>query len=342
MMRLDWMNRPLACAAVLLAMAGCKKEPTPAAKAAPAADAPEAAPAAGLPAAATSATLPALVTVTAEPAEAPPTQQPRVSVDMRSGPELTAGLPTVGEAASFRMTLRDADGQFVSNLDPLFGGKLLFVVARADLGWTTVLRADEMSDKVRGTHDFRMIFPFAGIYRTWFLFSYGGKTYSEEMAFSVEGKPFVGKELPESTVQWQDDKGMAARLKIEPAAPQTCQPFQLATAWTRKDKPLRMSAEPDAPTTWYIAIEGGLGEIVTSAQEKQPVDPPKGATESVANKMGGDLGTLAALKVTRPGRYRVLAIATPPGAKAGQKDATVVASFAITVQGEKHEGGCPK
>ncbi len=155
-------------------------------------------------------------------------------------------------------------------------------------------------------------------------------------------REIVRHELPESELAWSGERGLAARLKVEPQTPMTCQPFLLATAWTRKEKPLRMTAEPDAPTTWYVAIEGGLGEIATSTAEPQAADPPAGATESMAQKLGGDLGTAATLQVSRPGRYRVLAVATPPGAKAGLKDATVVASFAITVHGELHTGGCSK
>ena len=338
MLRLEVMNRPLTCALLLLvAVTGCKKAPTPAQS--PVGAGQVAAPLPGEP---TPAALPALVSVTVEPAQAPSTVAPHVSVLMLGGPGLTDGLPTAGEPMAFRLTLRDADGQLVSNLDPLLGGKLLLVAARADLGWSTVLRADEMSDKVRGTHEFRMIFPFSGIHRVWFLFSYQGKTFNEELAFSIAGKPWVGKELPESLVEWQDDKGLAARLKVEPAVPQTCEPFLLATAWTRKAKPLRMAAEPGAATTWYVAIEGGLGEIVTSSAEPPPSNLPGASTESTATKLGGDLGTAATLKVSRPGRYRVLAVATPPGAKAGLKDATVVAPFVITVQGTMHENGCGK
>ncbi len=322
-----------------LALTACKPAPPPASQPPPS---PVHAQAADLPAAVTPVNLPAPATVAVARAVLPPVKPLHVSVDIRSGPKMAQELPSVGEPASFRVTLRDAEGQFVSQLDPLLGGKLLLVVARADLGWTVVLRADELSDKNRGTHEFRTVFPLSGIYRMWLTYSYGGQTFTEEVAFSVTGQTSPSHELPESELAWSGERGLAARLKVEPQTPMTCQPFLLATAWTRKEKPLRMTAEPDAPTTWYVAIEGGLGEIATSTAEPQAADPPAGATESMAQKLGGDLGTAATLQVSRPGRYRVLAVATPPGAKAGLKDATVVASFAITVHGELHTGGCSK
>jgi hypothetical protein len=330
-MRLNLQNTAI-CGLLLATAVGCKKAPPVTAPTENAAKT-----AAALPAEATPVALPASVTVVAEPPPGPTTAL-HLSVNMLGGPGLKDGMPSQGEPAAFQVTLRDADGQFVSELEPLLGGKILLVAARADLGWSTVMRAEELSDKVRGRHEFRMIFPFSGIHRVWFLYRYHGKTFSEELVFTVAGKPWVGKELPESQVQWQDDKGLAARLKVEPAVPQTCEPFLLATAWTRHDKPLRMTAEPDTATTWYVAIEGGLGEVATSNAE--PVGLPNGSTESMATKLGGDVGTVATLRVSRPGRYRVLAVATPPGAKAGQKDATVVAPFVITVGGTLHEGGC--
>ncbi len=321
-----------------LVWVGCNKQPAPAAKA------PEPAPAkaAEAPVEVAPVATPTEAPAAASPTEAPAASALHVSVDMRTGAKMTPGLPTVGEAASFRVTLRGPDGQFLSNLDPLLGGKMLAVVARADLGWSTVLRTDELSDKARGTHDFRMVFPFSGIHRMWFLYSYEGKIRSEELSFSIMGKPWVGKELPESEVSWKDDKGLAARLIAEPAVPTTCQPFLVATAWTRNGKPVRMTGAPDASTTWYVAIEGSLGEIVTSSAEPQPTPLAGAGTESTAVKMGGDLGTVAVLNVTRPGRYRVLAVATPPGASAGQRGASVVASFVVSVQGALHEGGCNK
>ncbi len=339
----DDLRRAGIAATALLALVGCGKPtaplaPKPLTPLAPLAEAP-----APLPAATTTTAVaaPAAVTVVAEPAVAAEAA-PHVSVDMRSGPKLSDGMPSAGEPASFRVTLRSADGQFITRLDPLLGGSLLCVIARADLGWQTVLRADELSDKNRGTHDFRTVFPLPGIYRAWFIYRYHDTTYTEELAFSVQGKPWSGRELPELDTLWQEGNGLEARLKIEPQAPKTCEPFLLATAWTRKQRPLRMTAEPDQPTTWYVAIEGGLGEIVTSTTEPQLTDPPAGTTETLATKLGGDLGTVATLRVSRPGRYRVLAVATPPGGKPGQKDATVIGAFAMTVTGEAHLNGCGK
>ena len=328
-------------ATLVMAAAACKKQPpAPAPAPAPAAAAPTPA-TAEVPATATPAALPAAVSVTAEP-PVKPDAKPIVSVDIRAGAKMLPGLPEMGEAASFRMTLRDSDGQFISQLDPLLGGEALLVVARADLGWSTVLRADELSDKVRGSHDFRLVFPYGGIHRMWLLYSWHGKVYNEELSFSVVGKPWVGKELPESETSWHDDSGLTANLKVEPHEPNACEPFLVATAWTRKDKPIRMTAEPNAPTTWYIAIESSLGEIVTSSADPTIADAPGSGTETTAAKLGGDLGTAATLNVARNGRYRVLAIATPPGAKAGLKGATIAASFVISVHGYLHEGGCGK
>ncbi len=294
--------------------------------------------AAELPVPATPAALPAIASATAQAAS----ESPVASVDIHGGPEGNPGPVAVGDAASFHVTLRNADGAFLRPLDPLLGGKMLLVATRADLSWSTVVRADELSDKVHGGHEFRVVFPLAGIYRAWVLYAYAGQVLTQELSFSVTGPPSAGQELPDIQSEWQGENGLAGRLKVLPKLPTTCQPFLLATAWTRDNVPLRMTAEPEAQTTWYVLVEGGLAEIVTSSLQPQPVSVPGDATSTAVMKMGGDLGTAVTLQVAHPGRYRVFAVATPPGAKAGHPAPSIIAAFVINVQGATAADGCKK
>ena len=341
----------LAMVALLLA-AGCKKEapapaPQPEAPTPPTAPAPAAAP--------TPTDAPAPATPTALPAAASPTNaqpaagKPRVSIDLRVGAKMEPGLPKVGEPAAFRLTFLDHAGQTLHDVEPLLGTKVLLVATRADLGWATVLHADELADKEHGKHEFTFAFPFSGIHRLWVVYRLGGHTYTEEIVLTVEGKPWVGQELPDVATTWNNDAGLAATLHMDPKEPQVCQPLLLATSWTRGGKQVRMAAEPDAPTTWYIAIDSALGEVVVSEPEDKPTDPPTDPTQTLAARVGGDLGTAATLKLSRFGKYRILALATPPAGraiKAGKKASApsaepLVVPFVLSVSGQPQLDGCP-
>lgn len=330
------MSRKTLAISALLALAACRKEAAVETK--PAAVVAEKAVAA--PAEISPTNLPASPSPAAAPAVDP--KRPRVSMQILLGNKMLQNQANAGDAVTFRLTLLDAEGKRITQVDPLLGGKLLLLVARADLGWSTVLRAAELSQRENGTHDFTLVFPFSGIHRLWFLFRVNGVTYTEEISFSLAGKPWVGKELPELENTWAGENGLGASLHFEPQAPKTCEPLLLSTSWTRKGKQVRMAAEPDQPTTWYIAIESGLGEVLSSTPEDLPTNPPTDVTQTVAAKLGGDLGTAALLKPSRPGRYRVLAVASPQGAKPGQVLDAVAAPFVLTVLGEMHETGCPK
>ncbi|MBM4345773.1 MAG: hypothetical protein FJ100_20565 [Deltaproteobacteria bacterium] len=269
----------------------------------------------------------------ASPAEppAPPTPPtapaPSVAMFLDAGTGQPADLPTAGKPVKLTVTPINEKGQAIADRDPVLGAEVAIVAVRFDLSWRQVLRADKLSDPARHTHTFKLTFAKAGHHLLYFLFRPKGRPLAAvPIAVTVQGQVPPGEEWPDHQLEYSEG-GVRVALRTSTEELKPCDPFHVATVWTRKGEPLPLQGPEGESKVLYLALAESLG---TPSMGK----PALTSVES----LGGDTDTHATLTLLGRGHYKVMAVADTGTAKAPQ---LTIAWFAVTAKGTVPEGGCP-
>lgn len=330
------MNRLMLLAIALVCVppaCGCRKDAPAAPDAAGAAALVAPAPVNAAPPPATAS--PTAVQLAADPSPAdppaPPTPPmapaPSVAMYLDAGTGNPADLPTAGKPVKLTVTPINEKGQAIADRDPVQGAEMMIIAVRFDLSWRQVLRADKLTDPARHTHTFKVTFSKAGHHLLYFLFRPKGRPLAAvPIAVTVQGPSQPGEEWPDNQPEYSEGVlRVALRTSTEELKP--CEPFRLATIWTRKGEPIPLQGPDGEPKVLYLALAESLG---TPSMGKP--------TATSAQAVGGDADTEMGLTLLGRGHYKIMAVADTGTAKAPQP---TIAWFAVTAKGPVPEGGCP-
>ncbi len=328
---------PLFIGLVVIAapLAGCSKAPqAPQPKtvdldkqaAAKAAAAEQATPPTATAAAAPVAASPVVAAVPAKAEE--PKRQPSIALHLSSARSKEFAMPERGKKARIQVTPVDSLGRPYSELGDFFGGRLLMVTMRSDGSWARILRTTEFSAPDRGKHRFEMTFNRAGAHVMIFAFKpLDGPLVTVPSYINVTGKGGASIALTERELRYVGTGKLEVALVLPEAPIKVCEPVELASSWARKGRPMDLRREGEkGPTVRYAAAHMGLTGLALAT----PKPDPKGDAKLAA----GDVGSHATLRLERPGRHRVIAIA-----RAGKKEQTAL--FTLNAVGEVPPEGCP-
>ncbi len=276
---------------------------------------------------------------------ATPEQAPAASValDFQFG---GGSQPQAKQPTGIRVAPIDAKGQVITQLDPLLGGDLLMVAMRYDLGWLQVQSAPPVAAGAQGKRQFTVKFPQGGRHLLYFLFQPKGKPMAKvPVDLTVAGPDAPAEPWVEQAPRFAGPDGLEVGLKTEPANPAPCQPFQVATTWLRRGKPLPLLGG-DRGRVIYLLVSEAMGPPSAGQPIAVQDDLAAEASAAAANPavagsyhgLGGDLGSDALLTATSQGSHKILAIAAPDG----PSPLPLTAQFGLAVAGKTPPGGCPQ
>lgn len=238
-----------------------------------------------------------------------------------------ADLPTAGKPVKLTVTPINEKGQAIAERDRLLGAEMVIVAVRFDLSWRQVLRADKLTDPSRHTHTFKLTFAKAGHHLLYFLFRPKGRPMAAvPIAVTVHGQTPAAEEWPDFLPEY-NESGLRVALRTSVEELKPCEPFRVATVWTRKGEPIPLQGPDGEPKVLYLALAESLGT---------PSMGKPAATSTQA--FGGDADTEMGLTLLGRGHYKVMAVADTGTPKAPQ---VTIAWFAVTAKGQVPEGGCP-
>ncbi len=260
----------------------------------------------------------------------------------------SAGQPQANQTTTLTVAPINAKGQVIADLQPLMGGELLLVAMRYDLGWLQVQVAAPIPPDARGKRQFAVKFPQGGRHLLYFLFQPKGQPLAYvPVDLTVAGPDAPAQAWVEEVPRFAGPDGLEVGLKTEPSAPAPCQPFQVASTWLRRDKPLALLGG-DRGRVLYLLLSEAMGSPVTSqaiavqgdlAAEASAAAAGNPATAGSYRSLGADLGTDALLTANTSGHHKILAIAATGTYAAAH---VITAQFGLAVEGKLPPGGCPQ
>lgn len=290
---------------------------------------------------------------------APPPREDSIALFFADKGSNDFALPTVAKPTTVRATAINAAGSPILDLQPVAGSRLLLIAARPDLSWVKVVPPPTLNGADAATHTFELTFPKAGPHILLFVFHPEGASRVVVPSYVKVG----GERKPDTPpggaqASWKGAGGLLAKLLVPPLI-DVCTPVSLASAWTRRGKPvqlegLRVVARPDkakgkklgetasadkasaktkgavttaAPVT-YIALQPGAKKVQIFGPDtaKSIPEPPKTASKWPKT-------TMAQFTPQMPGSIALLAVTRVKGQP-------VVARFDMVVGGKLPKGGC--
>ncbi|MBI5609826.1 MAG: hypothetical protein HY902_13220 [Deltaproteobacteria bacterium] len=179
----------------------------------------------------------------------------------------------------------------------------------------------------------------------YFLFQPKGQPLAKvPVDLTVAGPDAPAEPWVEQAPRFAGPDGLEVGLKTEPASPAPCQPFQVATTWLRRGKPLPLLGG-DRGRVVYLLVSEAMGPPSSGQPIAVQGDLAAEASAAAASPaaagsyrgLGGDLGSDALLTATAPGNHRILAIA----AADGPVPVPLTSQFGLAVAGKVPPGGCP-
>ena len=264
-----------------------------------------------------------------------------IALHISSGADKGFKLPFAGKATRIRVTpIRQEDGRPVQELAPVLGAQLVLLVARPDLSWVKVERAEKLDEPDRSTHTFTVRFEQGGSHVLYFLFQEkDGPVTAVPTFLEVQGKSKPRGVRGGRSVRHYG-KGLEVGLQITDRDIEVCQTVPIASIWVNKSKPIRLDPDGEGGSrVHYIAVDTTGGAVAIAL-------PPSGsagtatagsdADEEQGSRADpiGDEGTQALFRFEKPGQYGELAIG-----RSGRK--TWLAHFELPVGGSAPADGCP-